>query len=597
VSQLFGEALKEAPADAEIPSHQLLVRAGYIRQLSAGIFSCLPLAQRSLKKIETILREEMDAIGGQELSMPVVHPAEPWKQTGRWDAIDATMVRFQDRGGRDMLLAMTHEEIVASLARTEIRSYKQLPQMVYQIQTKFRDEARSRGGLIRVREFIMKDAYSLDLDDAGLAKQYVSQYDAYFRIFARAGLPVIAVRSDVGMMGGKVAHEFMYVTPIGEDTLVRCKSCAYAANREVARFNKGPPASEPARPMEKVATPNATSIQAVAEALKVAPTAIAKAVFFMGDLGGGKARLVVAVVRGDMEVNLTAVQNLAGAGALRPAHDSEIRAAGVEPGYGSPIGIKRPGPFVVVDDWVAASTNLVAGANERGFHVINACCGRDYQADAVGPVAAAYDGATCKVCGGTLELTRGVEVGNIFKLGTRYSAALGARYLDEQGKEHPVVMGSYGIGVGRLLACVAEHHRDDRGLALPISVAPYQVSLISLANEEATAATAERIYGELRAAGVEVLFDDRKVSAGVKFSAADLRGIPLRLLVSDRSLKNGEVELKRRTAAEGRMLPAEGIVQKVLQEIQALKDELAAQVKGAQVWSEDRERMLAASDA
>jgi prolyl-tRNA synthetase len=598
ISQLFGETLREPPADVEVVSHQLLLRAGYVRQLSAGIFSYLSLAQRSMRKIEAILREEMDAIGGQEINMPIVHPAEPWKQTGRWDAIDETMVRFKDRGGRDMLLAMTHEEIVATLAHSEIRSYRQLPQLLYQLQTKFRDEARPRGGLIRVREFIMKDSYSLDRDEAGLTKQYIAHYNAYFRIGARVGIPLVAVQSDVGMMGGKVAHEFMYLTSIGEDTLVRCSGCTYAANREVARFAKGAPAAdEPQRPIERVHTPGATTIEALASFLGVEARATAKAVFFVGEIGPDAApKLIVALVRGDMEVNPVAVQNLASARAIRPAHEAEIRAAKMEPGYGSPVGIQPGKAIVVVDELVARSANLVAGANEVDYHLRNTCSGRDYVPDFTGNIVAAYEGAPCVICGSPLQLTRGVEVGNIFKLGTRYSSALGARFLDEAGEERPVIMGCYGIGVGRMLACVAEEHRDARGLSLPISVAPYQVNLVALATTDATRATAERLYGELRSAGVEVLFDDRSVSAGIKFSESDLRGMPLRLLVSERSMKQGQVELKRRSAEAGIMLPVADAIGGVLNEIRALQEEEAGSSRRAPVWDEEQERKLASID-
>jgi prolyl-tRNA synthetase len=595
VSSLFGDTLREPPADAEAPSHQLLLRAGYIRQLAAGIFSYLPLAQRSLHKIEHILRTEMDAIGGQEIQMPVVHPAEPWKESGRWSAVDETMVRFKDRVGRDMLLALTHEEIVATLARSEIRSYRQLPRLVYQLQTKFRDEVRSRSGLIRVREFIMKDSYSLDRDEAGLARQYVTHYDAYFRIGARAGVPLVAVRSDVGMMGGKVAHEFMYPTPIGEDTLVLCTSCNYAANREVARFAKDEPPPTPERPIERVHTPKVTTIDALVKFLGCRVEETAKAVFLVGEAGPERRpTLVTAIVRGDMEVNPIAVQNLAKVAALRPAHEDEIRKAGMEPGFGSPVGVLPGKTVVVVDDLVAKTPNLIAGANQPDHHLRNVCSGRDFVPDFVGSIAAAYEGAKCPFCGSPLRLTRGVEVGNIFKLGTRYSAALGAKYLDETGEERPIVMGSYGIGVGRMLACVAEEHRDERGLALPISVAPYAVSLVSLATTDRTRAAAESLYEKLKAAGVEVLYDDRSLSPGIKFSESDLLGMPLRVVVSERSMKQGQAELKPRTGGDATMVPIEGAVEAVQRAIQGLWRAVDERVRNAPVWDEEREQRLAA---
>ncbi len=583
VSHLFGTTLREAPGDAEVASHQLLVRAGYVRQLAAGIFSYLPLAQRSLLKIARILREELDAIGGQEVSLPVVHPAELWQATGRWYEIDDTMARFQDRRGRDMVLAMTHEEVVAQIASTEVQSYRQLPILVYQIQTKFRDELRSRGGLIRVREFLMKDSYSLDRDHEGLQRQYDAHYKAYLEIGRRAGLTLLPALSDVGMMGGKVAHEFMYVTAIGEDSLVRCSACDYSANLEVARFDRGDAPDEAPLPIERVHTPGSKTIAELSSFLGVEPERTGKIVFFMGTFPGGAddegaERLVVAIVRGDMDANPIQVQRHAGALTLRPAHDEEIEAVGAVAGFASPIGIDRSGSLVIVDELVAMSPNLVLGANESDYHLLNTSCGRDYEADVVAEIAAAFDGAPCPECRGTLQMIRGVEVGNIFQLGTKYSEALGAYYTDEDGEEKPIVLGSYGIGLGRLLACVAEEHRDERGLALPVSVAPFEVSLVSLAKSGETAAAAEDLYERMKAAEVEVLFDDRDASPGVKLNDADLQGVPLRLLVSERSLKAGGAELKRRTESEARLVPLEDVVEAVRAEIAALEAELASGV-------------------
>ncbi len=583
VSHLFGTTLREAPGDAEVASHQLLVRAGYVRQLAAGIFSYLPLAQRSLLKIARILREELDAIGGQEVSLPVVHPAELWQATGRWYEIDDTMARFQDRRGRDMVLAMTHEEVVAQIASTEVQSYRQLPILVYQIQTKFRDELRSRGGLIRVREFLMKDSYSLDRDHEGLQRQYDAHYKAYLEIGRRAGLTLLPVLSDVGMMGGKVAHEFMYVTAIGEDSLVRCSACDYSANLEVARFDRGDAPDEAPLPIERVHTPGSKTIAELSSFLGVEPERTGKIVFFMGTFPGGAddegaERLVVAIVRGDMDANPIQVQRHAGALTLRPAHDEEIEAVGAVAGFASPIGIDRSGSLVIVDELVAMSPNLVLGANEPDYHLLNTSCGRDYEADVVAEIAAAFDGAPCPECRGTLQMIRGVEVGNIFQLGTKYSEALGAYYTDEDGEEKPIVLGSYGIGLGRLLACVAEEHRDERGLALPVSVAPFEVSLVSLAKSGETAAAAEDLYERMKAAEVEVLFDDRDASPGVKLNDADLQGVPLRLLVSERSLKAGGAELKRRTESEARLVPLEDVVEAVRAEIAALEAELVSAV-------------------
>ena len=567
--------LRQAPGETEIDSHRLLLRAGYIRQLAAGIFSYLPLAWRSLRKIEQILREEMDRIDGQELSMPVVHPAELWQATGRWYDIDATMARFVDRRERDMLLAMTHEEVVAFHAASEIQSYRQLPAMVYHMQTKFRDELRSRGGLIRVREFIMKDSYSLDRDPAGLAEQYDRHYEAYERIGRRCALPLTAVRSDTGMMGGKVAHEFMYVTPVGEDSLALCDACGYAANREVAEFRLDPAPGE-ALPPERVHTPGTSTIDDLTALLGIAAEETAKMVFytgsFRGDDGTRSERLVAAIVRGDLDANPIQVQNLTGALELRPAQEEEIAAAGMVPGFASPVGVDPGAALFAVDHWVAESPNLVLGANETDYHLRNVCCGRDYEPTVVGPVAAAIEGAPCGRCGAALRLARGVEVGNIFQLGTRYSDGLEATYTDEEGVERPIWMGSYGIGLGRLLACVAEEHRDKYGLRLPISVAPYHVSLVVLAREEETWTAADQVFEEMCAAGIEVLYDDRRdLRAGVKFNDADLRGLPLRLVIGERSLAAGGAELSHRGVRESRIIPLDDLIAELRGEIAALR--------------------------
>ncbi len=581
MSKLFSRTLRETPAEAEIPSHQLLLRAGFIRQLAAGIFSYLPLARRSLTKIENIIRQEMDAIGGQEVSMPVVHPAEIWKETGRWYEIDAEMGRFQDRSGRDMVLAMTHEEVVADLVRGEVHSYRQLPLMIYHVQTKWRDDPRPRAGLIRVREFTMKDSYSLDADFEGLDVQYRAHYQAYFNIFHRCGLPVIAVKSDVGMMGGKLAHEFMYLAPVGEDTLMLCEGCGYSANRQVAVFQKPILPYEEPLPVEEVATPEMKTIADLAEFLNIPESQTAKAVFLIATIPEGedtREQFVFAVLRGDMELNENKLVNAIKAQALRPAMEDEIIAVGAVPGYASPLGLEDV--LVVVDDIIPDSPNLVAGANQEGYHLRNVNYGRDYQADIVVDIAAAQDGDACPNCGAKMKAQRGIEVGNIFKLGTRYSEAMGAEFLDADGESKPVVMGSYGIGSGRTLACVAEEYHDDDGLVLPVSVAPYQVHLVLLTGkgDEEPSDVAERLYLDLQAAGVEVLFDDRQESPGVKFNDADLIGLPIRVTVSQRSLKAGGVEFKRRDQADRRVILFDQILPVVKDEIAALQKEIDQRV-------------------
>lgn len=573
MTQLFSQTLREVPNDTEIVSHQLLLRAGFIRPLAAGIFSYLPLASRALAKVEQIVRDEMDGIGGQEITMPVVHPADIWQESGRWYKIGPEMGRFKDRADHDMVLAMTHEEIISDLVRKEIRSYRQLPVMLYQIQTKWRDEPRPRAGLIRVREFTMKDSYSLDTDWEGLDKQYRAHYSAYFRIYDRCGLPTIAVKSDTGMMGGKEAHEFMYLTSIGEDTLMINDESGYSANREVATIQKPVPAAEAPLPLEKVATPDTTTIESLAKFLNIPASRTAKAVFQVATITEGdqqRQQFVLAIVRGDMDVNEIKLINAVHASAMRPAQPDEITAAGAVAGYGSPIGVKNA--LVVVDDLIPQSPNLVAGANEAGFHFLNVNYGRDYKADVVADIVSAREGDLDPIGGRPLKAVRGVEVGNIFKLGTRYSDSLGCTYLDKDGKAQPVVMGSYGIGIGRLLACVAEEHHDEKGLMWPISVAPYAVHLLLLP-DVSTTQVAEQLYSDLRKVGVEVLFDDRDARLGVKFNDADLIGLPLRITVTKKSLENGGIELKRRDSSEASIIALADAVTRIQQEI-------------AQLWTE-----------
>jgi len=582
MSRLFSQTLRDVPADVEMPSHMLSLKAGLVRPLAAGIYSVLPLGRRALTKIENIIREEMDAIGGQEITMPVVHPADLWKQTERWYQVGPEMARFQDRAQRDMVLGMTHEEVVADLVKQEIRSYRQLPCLVYQIQTKFRDEPRARGGLIRVREFTMKDSYSLDADGEGLDQQYRAHYQAYFNIFNRCHLPVIAVESDVGMMGGQGAHEYMYLNAIGEDTLVLCDACGYAANRQVAEVRKATPPSEDARPMQKVATPDVATIESLADYLNIPTSQTAKAVFFVATVDGEKAgedrqQFVFAVVRGDTELNETKLANALNARELRPAQEDEIRAVGAEPGYASPIGLDLSDALVIVDDLIPQCPNLVAGANEVGYHLRDTNYGRDYEAPFVADIVAAQDGDLCRQCGASLRTSRGVEVGNIFKLGTRYTTALGGMYLDRDGTEKPVVMGCYGIGSGRTLACVLEEHHDEKGICFPISIAPYHVHCVAMTQRAPEVADiANRLYQDAWAQGIEVLLDDRDATPGVKFNDADLIGLPLRITIGPRSLKAGGIELKFRDQDETRLVPLDDIVSTLRSEVDRLLAESRA---------------------
>jgi prolyl-tRNA synthetase len=547
LSQLFFTSLRDDPADAEMPSHRLLVRAGYVRQLGSGIYSLLPLGFRVNKRVEQIIREEMDRIGCQELEMPVVHPADIWKASGRYDAIGPELTRFKDRAGREMVLAMTHEEVVGLLLADIVKSYRQLPVMVYHFQTKWRDEPRARGGLIRVREFVMKDAYSCDRDEAGLDASYEAQKGAYVRIFERLGLETVVVSSDVGIMGGSLAHEFMVINPAGEDVLVLCENCGYAANRQVARVPREEPAAEDALPLEEVATPGTTTIASLAAFLEIGPERTAKAAFFVA----GDGRLVTAIVRGDHEVNETKLANAVGATTgLRPATVEEIKAAGMEPGYGSPIGAHDT--VVVVDDLVSRSPNLVAGANREGFHYRNVNVGRDFTADLVAEITNAQEGDPCPQCGMAVVLRNGIEVGNIFKLGTKFTDAAGATYLGEDGREHPIIMGSYGIGVGRNAACIVEAHHDDKGIIWPAEVAPYAAHLVAIgaARDPQVAELAERLHALSIEAGREILYDDREESPGVKFTDAELLGMPWILTFSPRSLAAGGVEVTERATGE-----------------------------------------------
>ncbi len=595
MSQLFGHTLREPPADAELTSHQLALRAGLVRFIGAGLYSYLPLGWRVVCKIETILREEMDGLGAQEMLMPVIHPAELWRATGRWESIGPALVRIRDRSGRDYALAMTHEEVVAELARREVQSYRDLPRVVYHIQTKVRDEPRPRGGLLRVREFRMKDAYSLDADADGLDAFYSRILTAYQRIFARCDLHPIPVEADSGMMGGADSHEFMLPHPAGEDTFIHCTACGYAANVERATFRLPPIEPQPLEEPRPIATPGCETIADVANFVGVPTSQTLKAVFYASDdEAGGKrqeggsgrqAELVFVVIRGDLEVNETKLRNLLGRGELRPATDEEIHAAGAEPGYASPVGLRvretrdGPGVLVVADRSIEVGNNFVAGANRPGYHFTGVNYPRDFAVTLLADIAQAQARHLCAHCGKTLAAETAIELGHCFKLGTRYSDAVGLTYLGPEGHERPVVMGSYGIGVGRLMAAVIETHHDEYGIIWPPALAPFDVHLLTLGTpvNEAVQAQAEKIYVDLTGfpkpvrsglrSGLEVLYDDREESAGVKFADADLIGCPVRVTVSRRSLKAGGVELKARWAQERRVVAMESLVEEIQQMI------------------------------
>lgn len=567
MSKLAGRRLKELPKDAKTVSHQFLIRGGYIRPVSAGIYSLLPMGKRITDKIEKIIREEMDRIDGQEILMPVVLPAELWQESGRYESVGAELLRFSDRNDKPMLLAMTHEECVTALIRTEVNSYKQLPVMVYQLQTKYRDEARPRAGLIRTREFTMKDAYSFHTDQADLEAYYLRAHEAYERIFKRLGLNnVLSIESNSGMMGGKVSHEFMAICDCGEDTIFVSPDKKYRANREIAtaawKFEK----SE-ALELEEVSTPGKKTIEEVAEFLNVKAENTGKAVFYQDARTG---ELIFAMIRGDFEVNESKLANLAKVPELKFADDEAILAAGAVPGYASPIGIDGKKVKIILDRSVVESSNLVVGANAPDAHYKNFNVERDLAGVEyiTGDIATVRAGDPCPISGEPLEMLRGIEVGNIFQLGTKYSESMNCNYLDRDGKSHPMVMGCYGIGVGRAMASVIEYSNDAYGPIWPMSIAPYQVQVCALdLNKPGVADAAEKLVSELEAAGIEVLYDDRGEKAGFVFSDADLIGIPLRIVISPKTLADAQVEFKRRGSRDAMRLAVDETVQFIVNEV------------------------------
>jgi len=548
MSRQFGHTLREFPTEAETPSHGLLLRGGFVDQLMAGVYSYLPLGNRVRLKIEGIIREEMDRAGGQEVRLPALQPVELWEQSGRKDAMGDVLFQLRDRKERGLALGPTHEEVVTRLFRDHAQSYRDLPATLYQIQTKFRDEARPRGGLIRVREFTMKDAYSFDADDAGLDASYAAMFQAYRRIFARCGVPTIPVEADSGAIGGKGSQEFIFLTEYGEDTIVFCDSCNYAANTEKAAFVRPSAVAGEPLPVERVETPGITTIGDLAVFLGVEPKQTAKAVFFMATpKGGGAPFPVFSVVRGDLDANEVKLANALGGAELRVMTDAEVAEHGLVAGYASPIGVASH-VRVVADSSVAESPNLVAGANEVGVHLRNVNCGRDWEAHTVADIASAQAGHGCAQCGGTLGTGRGIEMGHVFRLQYVYTESMDVAVQGAGGEAIRPTMGCYGIGVERILSASVEAHHDENGIAWPASIAPYDVLMvgIGLDRDEAVREDADRLYEELQAAGLEVLFDDRDERPGVKFNDADLIGVPVRLTVSSRNHGAGVVELKVR---------------------------------------------------
>jgi prolyl-tRNA synthetase len=551
-SQLFIPTLKEAPADAQVASHKLLVRAGYVRQLGAGIYDILPLAKRSLAKIANIVREEMDAIGGQEFELPALHPADVWKESGRWDVMGDNMFRLKDRKGGDYCLGMTHEEIFTAIARDELRSYRQLPQVWYQIQTKFRDEPRPKSGLLRVRQFTMKDAYSFDVDAAGLDRSYEDQRLAYEKIFTRCGLEFVGVQAHSGAMGGSQSQEFMVRTDAGEDSVAACPKCRYAANTETATSRLPEEHDEPwAGAPEKFATPGVLTIEALEKPPYSAPAKRQlKTLIYAAD-----DALVLAVVRGDQELNEAKLQTATGAVNIRAAHPDEIPALmGARAGSLGAVGFTKAKVFV--DPSLAGRKNMVTGANEDGFHLRGVDVARDLLAHGkLAELRTVRAGEGCPRCDGTLDVFKALEVGHIFKLGTKYSVSMKASVLKADGSETPIVMGSYGIGVERILAAAIELHHDEKGMQMPLAIAPYHATVLTLGKEPELAKAAEEVCAALAQAGVEVLYDDRDERAGVKFNDADLVGIPIRIAVGRRGLAEGKVEWKLRSSSQVELVP------------------------------------------
>jgi len=559
-SELFGRTLRQAPAEAESISHQLLLRAGMIAQEAAGIYSFLPTGWRVLKKIENIIREEMDKAGGQELLLPVLQPFELWLESGRYTSFGKSLFTLTDRKEHKLALGPTHEEVITELVHRYVQSYRDLPLLLYQIQSKLRDEPRPRGGLLRVREFIMKDLYSFDVDEAGLNESYQKMAQAYKNIYARLGLPVLMVNADSGAIGGKESHEFMVITETGEDEIIYCPNCGYAANIEKAQSVKTIVINEARQSpllLEEVATPRAQTIEEVANFLGIPPNQTLKAVFYSAD-----GEFIFVVIRGDLEVNETKLKNILKCNELRLATENEVEENGLVAGFASPIGVK--GIKIIADDSVTTCSDFIAGANKPGYHLKNVNYPRDFQVDLMADIALAHSGDNCPICAAKLSSTRGIEVGHIFKLGTFISDKFDAFFLDRDGKSRPIIMGCYGIGLGRLLAAIVEKNHDDKGIIWPATATPYQVYLCPLyLDNPKVSASAEKVYEELQREDIEVLFDDRNESPGIKFNDADLLGIPLRLTISPRTLRSQSAEAKWRMKKETELLPLDNLATEV----------------------------------
>ncbi len=556
-SQLFGKTLRQAPGDAENISHKLLTRAGFIQQIAAGIFSLQPLGNRSITKIRNIIREEMDRAGGQEINMPIIQPRDLWEESGRAETFVPPLATFEDRRERQMIIAPTHEETATAMARASVTSYRDLPFTIYQIQTKFRDETRPRGGLLRVREFEMKDAYSFDADEEGLERSFQAMVAAYKRIFKRCGLDVVMVDADSGGIGGKDSNEFVLLAESGDDTILMSDESDYAANVEKAEFIKKEFPIGNLCEVEEFATPDIKTIEALAKLEGVSRSKTAKAVFYSVD-----GEVVIVTIRGDYDVNETKLRNLLGGSVPRLATPEEVKAAGLVAGSASAVGLE--GVKSIVDDSITMGSNYLAGANKEGFHLRNVNFPRDFKADILGDIAEAKKGYPSPDGKGKLIAKRGIELGHVFKLGNVYSSKMGARYTDEDGQQNDVLMGCYGIGIGRMLAAAVEAYHDDFGMVLPSAIAPYDIYLAGLNLEDADiSGKAEMLYESLQDAGFDVLFDDRDAPPGVKFKDADLMGIPVRVVISSRSMGNGGVEVKARAEKESEIVSEPDVIEAV----------------------------------
>ncbi|MBN1847189.1 MAG: proline--tRNA ligase [Deltaproteobacteria bacterium] len=571
-SKYFIPTLKEIPSDAEIVSHQLMLRAGMIRKLTAGIYTYLPIGLRSLKKIEKIIREEMNQSGAIEILMPAVQPAELWQESGRWDFYGRELLRFKDRHDHDACLGPTHEEIITDLARREIRSYKQMPINLYQIQTKFRDEIRPRFGVMRAREFIMKDAYSFDMDEAGAEKSYGIMRETYMNIFRRCGFRFRAVEADTGSIGGSFSHEFMVLADTGEDQIVNCSQCSYAANLEKAEVKEPDQGAETDEksmlPFEEVETPNMKTVEEVTSFLSISPQNLVKTLIFKSD-----EDVVAALVRGDHDINEAKLKNILGAEQLDLADPQLVEeVTGAPLGFAGPIGLDIK---IIADNTLKTMQNMVVGGNKKDLHIKNANLKRDFTIHAFGDLRFITPHDPCPRCGGTIEFGRGIEVGHIFKLGTKYSKTMKAIYLDENGKEQTMVMGCYGIGVSRIMAASIEQNHDNDGIVFPIPIAPFEVVILPLQmNEPDVISAAEAIYQGLLEKGVDVLIDDRDLRAGFKFKDADLLGTPLRIAVGTRALKDGHVEMKWRHEKESSLISFQDAPAIIMKKINNLYDSI-----------------------